>query len=349
MKLELVGDTHLSAYSSILRKRGNMYSVRLEGIIKSVEWAESIASQIQCPIIYLGDFFDRAELKSEELSALSDIKWSNVSKKFIVGNHEIGKADAIFSSVNVLKLNSSNEVISIPSYVITPTNELICMLPYTFNILEDVIDYWPSLKDKWYTFSKRILFMHNDIKGVQMGKFMSTHGLDKVNLDERFDLVVNGHLHNQSKVSDKIINIGNLTGQNFSEDASKYPHQVMILDTETLSYELVDNPYAFNFYSCVWPNVPHNIKPNSVVTLKVAEDKVEEANNWLASDNIIQSMLLVNREIMKEEVVTKNLQSLQLDHIKEFREFILANTVDSEKDSVREELEAVLGQEGVKL
>ena len=39
-----------------------------------------------------------------------------------------------------------------------------------------------------------------------------------------------------------------MTGQNFSEDGFKYSHCVGILDTNTLDIELINNPYALNFY-----------------------------------------------------------------------------------------------------
>ena len=40
MKIGVVGDVHWCAYSSILRSRGNKYSIRIENLIKSVNWAE---------------------------------------------------------------------------------------------------------------------------------------------------------------------------------------------------------------------------------------------------------------------------------------------------------------------
>ena len=88
MKILVVGDVHWSQYSSILRKRGEKYSYRLENLIQSVNWAEQLAYETNCElIVYLGDFFDRAEINSEEISALKEIVWASKPHYFLVGNH----------------------------------------------------------------------------------------------------------------------------------------------------------------------------------------------------------------------------------------------------------------------
>ena len=75
MKYLVCGDVHWCQYSSILRARGRKYSVRLENLIKSVNWVEDLAAKKGCiGVIYLGDFFDRPDLNSQEISALSEIK-----------------------------------------------------------------------------------------------------------------------------------------------------------------------------------------------------------------------------------------------------------------------------------
>ena len=45
-----------------------------------------------------------------------------------------------------------------------------------------------------------------------------------------------------------IRNIGNLTGQNFSEDAFVYGHKIIIVDTSEWKFYLLENPFAMNFY-----------------------------------------------------------------------------------------------------
>lgn len=77
MKIFIYADPHWSQYSSILRQRGERYSKRLENLIDSVNWVERTAEEQECSkIVCLGDFFDKAELNAEELTALSEVKWS---------------------------------------------------------------------------------------------------------------------------------------------------------------------------------------------------------------------------------------------------------------------------------
>lgn len=75
MKILLYTDVHVSEFSSIIRSMGEKYSTRLENLIASINWAEKIATENNCDeIICLGDFFDKPELNSSELTAMKEIK-----------------------------------------------------------------------------------------------------------------------------------------------------------------------------------------------------------------------------------------------------------------------------------
>ena len=138
------------------------------------------------------------------------------------------------------------EVYNKPS-VLVLDNTSIYMLPYQLEVnrSDSVMEYFPMNLpiDTEY----RLLLSHNDIAGINMGKFVSQVGFDVSDLSSNFDLVVNGHIHNQGWVANNVLNLGNITGQNFSEDSVKYPHQAMLIDTETLEYTFFTNPYALNF------------------------------------------------------------------------------------------------------
>ena len=86
MKVCICGDVHWCTYSSILRKRGTRYSLRLENLIDSVNWVIDTAASNGCTdLFFLGDFFDASVLTAEEISALSELKWNNsVYTSFIV-------------------------------------------------------------------------------------------------------------------------------------------------------------------------------------------------------------------------------------------------------------------------
>ena len=116
MKILFVGDVHWSTYSSIVRSRGNHFSKRLENLIASMNFVESIADKYQCDEeIFLGDFFDKPDLNAEEISALSEIEWSHYPRirHFIVGNHESGIASLVYSSTKSLQFKNNDIILDV--------------------------------------------------------------------------------------------------------------------------------------------------------------------------------------------------------------------------------------------
>ena len=116
MKMLLYADPHWSVTSSIVRGRGEKYSVRLENLIASIQWVENLAEKLGCEVVIcLGDFFDTAQLNSEEISALGEIRWAHAKHYFLAGNHEMGRGDQSFSSSKVFDLCPQSYVITSPT------------------------------------------------------------------------------------------------------------------------------------------------------------------------------------------------------------------------------------------
>ena len=253
MRALIVGDVHFSEYSSIVRGVGERYSVRLEQCIKSINWVEQMAKFHHCDrIIYLGDFFDKATLSSAELTALQEIEWSDIKKIILVGNHEMGNAMLSQSSAHVLNLIPNATVVDTPRAIVDFHTAYI-FIPYikeeSRKSLEEYeikalseLSILPKDVEDIYVFS------HNDIKGIQMGKFVSTEGFDIDDIDKHSTLYFNGHIHNGEWVSPKALNVGNLLGQNFNENAEKYSHTIYLVDTFYKTLDKFENPYALNFY-----------------------------------------------------------------------------------------------------
>ena len=333
MKIGIIGDIHFSEYSSILRSQGKKYSIRLENCIESINWAEEITSDCY-RIIYLGDFFDKSFLNSKELTALSEIRWNNCYHEFLVGNHEMGINNLLFSSAHTLKTNTKRFIVDEPLKIVEGNCEL-CYLPY---ILEEdrkssIGEYFGKLGAE-----KRIIFSHNDIAGIQLGKFISKAGFSIEDIEANCDLFINGHLHNGSTITNKIINIGNLTGQNFSEDGFKYSHRIFILDTETLNIETYENPYAINFYKLENKYDINKLVKPAVVTLRANENEASAIKKLLKENkNIITSRVIIDFD-SKEK---KSIETLSVDHLAEFRKFVLSQIGDSEL--IREELDIIYG------
>lgn len=366
MKISICGDVHWCTYSSILRKRGSKYSLRLENLIQSVNWFLDTARKEGCSdVFFLGDFFDSNTLTAEEVSALSQLSLNDkdIVVSFLVGNHEMGLANLEYSTAHSFLLNSTSNVWDKPT-ILAIGDCLVYILPYELEVnrKKSIKEYFPAESFRDSGFSHRILLSHNDIKGIQMGKFISKEGFELEELSKTFDLVINGHLHNQEWVSKNVLNLGNITGQNFSEDATRYKHQCMILDCDTLEYKLITNPYALNFSKLDFTGKNDNIDyinnmsqltgNNAVVSIKCNEENYNYIKHRFDPDvpedkliprncNIIQSRIIVERNVAEENSETK-VETLRLDYLQEFSDYITSTLGTSE--TVIKELQQVIGR-----
>jgi len=325
MKFLIYGDVHFSTYSSIIRSKGEKYSKRLENLIKSINWAEDLAIKHNCDeIISLGDFFDKPDLNSEELTALTEIKWADIPHSVIVGNHESPHKALKYNSVNAL-YNLGFNIISEVSF----RNLEDCSLYFLPYILEEdrkcLSEY---IKLNINSKDRKIFFSHNDIK-AQFGQFLSKEGFEIEDIEQNSSLFLNGHLHNGSSFCRNGFNLGNLTGQNFGEDAYKYSHNIYILDTENSSLESYENPYAFNFYQIDFKANSNfseltTLKENSVVSLKCFRNDLDRLKSILKDcKNITESRIIVKKEFSDMEELDSTLEKFNsIDYLSQFKIFV---------------------------
>lgn len=324
MKILLYTDNHFCKQSSIIRGQGQKYSIRLENQIKSLNWVERLAEERGVElIIHLGDFFDKPSLNAEELTALKDIQWSDISHKFIVGNHEISVNDLRFNSLNVL--DKVGNIISTPQLQVLEDIYLF-YLPYVVEDLREPLNiYLENVpKDK-----PLVILSHNDISGIRYGQFESKIGFNIEEIISSCSLFINGHLHNQQQVNEKVLNLGNLTGQNFSEDATKHSHCVGILDTKTLEIELINNPYAFNFYKLDIESIEDykskedSLKDNCCLTIKAPQSIIPELKEELIKNKEIINFRILGTFEKKDNASLVDYHIEKVDHIQQFKEFII--------------------------
>lgn len=346
MKILFYTDPHWSQYSSILRKRGRKYSQRLENLINSVNWAESLSNEAGCGlVICLGDFFDSAILNSEEITALQDISWNyNVPHFFLVGNHESGVSSLEFNSTKAIERDGFT-IVDKPGRLVIDNTSSLYFLPY---IIEEnrksIKEYMNELTDGEPT-KNNIILSHNDLMGIRYGKFESKEGFNLKEIEENCSLFLNGHLHNSSFLNDKetILNLGNLTGQNFGEDAYRYKHYACVLDTDTMELDFYENPHAFNFYHIDISSTSdlkklNTLKTNAVVTFKCREELIDILKKEIVKfDNIVEHKVVAYRdEVVIDDSQSKEISLSGMDYLNKFTDFILQSVGDF--DVVREEL-----------
>lgn len=330
MRIALATDNHFCEKSSIVQKMGTKYTLRLENQLESIKWFENIAIEKHCDVvIYLGDFFDKSSLTDKEITASKDIIWNDLKHYFIIGNHESGDSGLLFSSTKTLE--SADRILISEAKKTDLGNCELCFLPYvTESDRIPLMDYFGAKTAK-----PRIILSHNDIAGIQMGPVVSRTGFSIEEIESNCDLFLNGHLHNGQAVTNKIINLGNLTGKDFGEDATRYKHNIAILDTDTLQVELIENPYAFNFYkldinSAEDINKLNNLKSQAVISVKCKDFLLNTVKATIEanSDKIIESRVITIRELVAgtEEV---DITDLTVDHLARFVE-CCKNNIDND-------------------
>ena len=245
MNILLYTDVHLCARSSVIRTPGERYSMRLENIIECMAWINQLKKERNCKRCFcLGDYFDRPDLNAEELTALKEIDVEG--HEFIVGNHEGLTNDLRYASSHIF--NSMGATVYSEPTILHIEDKIFLILPYA--VEADRIDIDKFLTDNNITDRENVVILsHNDIKGIQYGAFVSQSGYEIEDIKKNCSLCVNGHIHNGAWLDNKLLNLGSLTGLNFSNDADKWQSVAAIYDTETGEIELINNPYAFNFFN----------------------------------------------------------------------------------------------------
>jgi hypothetical protein len=154
-------------------------------------------------------------------------------------------------------------------------------------------------------------------------------------------------LHNGAFLNDKetILNLGNLTGQNFSEDAFLYTHYVCVLDTETLKLEFFENPYAYNFYNITIKSDKelyklYKLKDNAVVSLKVEESLMGKVKDIISQITDDYRLIMYKNEVVQDNEKTAELTLSNVDYLAKFSDFILENVGDF--DVCRQEISHIV-------
>ncbi len=336
MKYLIYTDVHWNTFSSIIRSIGEKYSVRLENLINSVNWAENLAVEKNCDgIICLGDFFDKPDLTSQQITALNEIKWAKLPHEFIVGNHDASNKDLSFNSVNVLR--NIGQIVSTIKKIQVDTNTYLLFIPYIQDDIRLSIKEYREKLEIPET-AKVIVLSHNDVKGIQYGPVLSKEGIELEDIEGNCSLFLNGHIHNGSQFCKNGFNLGDLTGKTFEENSFKYKHEIIILDitNNEITIDFIENPFAFNFYQLEIKDKADleqlkNLKDNAIVSIKYLPSiKAELEALIVNSKNITESKL--NRIIELSDVESdKLLVTLNdMDYLEQFKTFTIAQLGESE-------------------
>lgn len=325
-KLLLYADPHFSQSSSILLGKSNSFSGRLDSLIKSFEWIERIVQNKDeniSGVICLGDFADKTTLGSEELTAID--KCHVYNHTCLVGNHCRSDKDGKINSVAAL----FKEVISEPTMK-TIGGRTILFLPYNSTIYD---------LDKLSNINKfDVILSHNDLLDYDFGYGnISKAGYNLSDIMNHCELFINGHLHNGGwLIKDRVINLGALSGMNFSSCGGEWEPSIGILDLETLHLEIRENPYALRFKKLEFDSLPKlkgylDNLPNLntyVLQVKMPSQLCEDARKLIEqSGKVLTSRILSSTpQIAKKVRVEQTTITEHTSIYNKFREYLKTQT-----------------------
>lgn len=335
MKICIYSDVHWNTSSSLIRSRGEKYSIRLEHLINSVNWVNTIAEKNNCTyMICAGDFMDKTQLVDEELTALKEISWNNIPCYFLCGNHESSVSDLHFCTTKALE--SSNHIIIDKLFVLKTIDCDFLFLPYVSEFdRQPLANYIKEAQLETHT-KPLIIISHNDIAGINYAGFENKTGFSITEIEENCDLYLNGHIHNSNWITPKILNLGSFSAHNFTNDSLHYNYGIWILDTETLKLEFIDNPFGFNFYKLDIDddkdiNRLSKLKPNSIISVRCNSIIYPRVKAILeATSNIIEHRITVTKTTEELTDTVTSIAELQVDHLDKFIECCRANITNDD-------------------
>ena len=282
--------------------------------------------------VCLGDFCDRSDLTDEEISALREIKWNDIKKYFVVGNHESSQHELTFTTMQAID-NGNISIINRPTGVVIEDNTYY-FIPYFID--SDRPSFKEMIDDmKVESRGKKIVFSHNDIAGINYAGFISKSGFNKEEIESSCDLFLNGHLHNGQKISDKIYNIGSFSAHNFTNDSFNYKYGAWILDTDDMSLEFIENPFSLNFYKLSIIEESDlkqlsKIKNNSVLSIRYSTQLANELESELSKIKekliVTPRMMAIRETANAAEIKIQDLRSNHLERLVTFCRQALDNS-----------------------
>lgn len=295
-------------------KRESLVENRYLHLAKSIEWVDNLPADLHFD---LGDFFNTAHLTAEDVAVLDAIKFKN-SWHCITGNHEQDGHNSLlkyFRDIHTVyekpQLKNFGKdigwVLFIPySKTPTPLDELLRKLP---------------------SCEKVMVCSHCDFVGMFGTEEGAGYHIDEINADERIKMWFNGHYHQRMFLSKKVVVVGNLCGQNFTQNFDN--HGVAVYDTVNNTYEFKENPYALVFGKMdtgkpecrdIRKLIESDPERRYVLAIQTDSDCKAMMKEW-ADKNLIASRIMLSdvagAGLGEEEV--QDMDMVVIDHIELFK------------------------------
>jgi DNA repair exonuclease SbcCD nuclease subunit len=227
MKIVIYSDLHLYNHHRLLVNSET--ALNFLSYIKKYALDNSINT-----IISAGDFFHtKAKAYAPHVVQgwlrVKDMYKSKLKHYMIVGNHDMANPENTMNSILFLY---SDYAKIIPDYFWLDTEKTrIHMLSYSISQFD--FENFVLAEDK-----HNVLVAHLDIVGFMMPNGFKSNTGYKVEDFKMFDLVISGHYH-KFQTRDNVIYVGSPYQTSFAE--REQPHGFLILDTDTVQWEFIEN------------------------------------------------------------------------------------------------------------
>lgn len=237
-------DLHLNLWSKF--NEDNKRTLNHFGVLSIIN---KKCKEYQCPALFCGDLFHKQESLDQDLSEIIYNELNNINGLWIYaisGNHDIKKISRIdnppYSWLYQVE-RYGIEIIDYKSSILSAYNQGIMVhgVPYIDHNI-GLSQYLSKLYlDKR---KKHILLLHTDYPGAKDTDGREIDSVENLNLNilNRFDLVLCGHIHKPQRLSKKVYMIGAPLQQRRTDKNCKLGYWEVYSDLSMKFVELEDFP-----------------------------------------------------------------------------------------------------------
>ena len=204
----VISDLHISDWSKF-----NSNNQRTLNHLRVLTIVKGLCKKAKCPALFCGDLFHKPEVLHNDLANICKPTFKRLDKNFtcyaISGNHDLYKINTIDEPKDSwVTFFSSNWLQCIDFKTVQLSDNIVVHgVPYIDHNL-GLNEYLNKLPLE--TSSKHILLLHTDYPGAKDCDGRVVDSVENLNLNilNRFDLVLCGHIHKPQRLSKKVYMVG---------------------------------------------------------------------------------------------------------------------------------------------
>lgn len=283
-------DIHLNIWS-----RFNTDNCRTNEAFKTIETIARLCTKYKVPALFCGDLIHKPEVLEQDLANLILLHAMYISKTYpkfkvyaISGNHDMNRVNSFESISNSWVRFFSGSIpfmycLDFKSTMINYSTRVYGVPYIDHNI--GLYHYLKALKlDKQ---KKNILLLHTDYPGAKDtdGRVVDSAENININMLNKFDLVLSGHIHKPQRLGKKIYMIGSPMQQKRTDKNCKMGIWILY-DNLNMKFQALNNHVFIdveseddikddgNYYTVIPKVNPVEIVDNNTITKKLSKSRI---------------------------------------------------------------------------